>query len=85
MFVAVDAELNREVALKEILEHHAFDSASRRGSCWKRRSPAASNTRESCRSTGWERLPMSDHYAMRFIRGDSLKGGRLQRFMRIPG
>ena len=29
VFVALDAELNREVALKQILEHHADDPASR--------------------------------------------------------
>ena len=29
MFVALDSELNREVALKQILDHHADDPSSR--------------------------------------------------------
>ena len=74
VFVALDAELNREVALKQILDRHADDPASRRGSCSRRRSPA-----------GWSIpgiVPVyglgtydggRPYYAMRFIRGDSLK------------
>ena len=45
-----------------------------RGSCWRPRSPAGWSTRGSSRSTAWG--PTRDgrpYYAMRFIRGDSLK------------
>ena len=74
VFVALDAELNREVALKQILDHHADDPVSR--------------TRfvlEAEITGGLEHpgiVPVyglgSDgggrpYYAMRFIRGDSLK------------
>ena len=74
VFVALDAELNREVALKQMLDHHADDSASR--------------TRfvlEAEITGGLEHpgiVPVyglgSDgggrpYYAMRFIRGESLK------------
>ena len=44
------------------------------GSCWRRRSPAAWSTPGSCRSTAWARYADGrPYYAMRFIRGDSLK------------
>jgi tetratricopeptide (TPR) repeat protein/tRNA A-37 threonylcarbamoyl transferase component Bud32 len=74
VFVALDAELNREVALKQILDHHADDPASR--------------TRfliEAEITGGLEHpgiVPVyglghyddgRPYYAMRFIRGDSLK------------
>ena len=74
VFVALDAELNREVALKQILDHHADDPTSR--------------TRfvlEAEITGGLEHpgiVPVyglgSDgggrpYYAMRFIRGDTLK------------
>ncbi len=42
--------------------------------CWRPRSPAGLSTRGSCRSIAW--APTTDgrpYYAMRFIRGDSLK------------
>src|SRR5206468_11296332 len=72
--VALDSELNREVALKQILEHHADDPTSR--------------TRfliEAEITGGLEHpgiVPVyglghygdgRPYYAMRFIRGDSLK------------
>ena len=74
VFVALDTELNREVALKQILDHHADDPASR--------------TRfllEAEITGGLEHpgiVPVyglgtygdgRPYYAMRFIRGDSLK------------
>jgi serine/threonine protein kinase len=74
VFVALDAELNREVALKQILDHHADDANSR--------------TRfviEAEITGGLEHpgiVPVyglgsygdgRPYYAMRFIRGDSLK------------
>jgi serine/threonine-protein kinase len=74
VFVARDGELNREVALKQILDHHADDPTSR-----------ARFVLEAEITGGLEHpgvVPVyglgsySDgrpYYAMRFIRGDSLK------------
>ena len=46
----------------------------RRGSCSRPRSPAGWSTRGSCRSTAWAHYADGrPFYAMRFIRGDSLK------------
>ena len=53
VFVALDAELHREVALKQILEQHADDPVSRHRFVSRPRSPAGWNTRASCRSTAW--------------------------------
>ena len=54
VFVALDTELNREVALKQILDHHADDpdvppAVPRRGRDHRR----AGASRASCRSTAW--------------------------------
>jgi serine/threonine-protein kinase len=74
VFVALDGELNREVALKQILEDHADDPASR-----------ARFLLEAEIAGGLEHpgiVPVYSlgtyadgrpYYAMRFIRGDSLK------------
>ena len=74
MFVALDAELNREVALKQILDHHADDPVSRQRFLL-----------EAEITGGLEHpgiVPVyglgtygdgRPYYAMRFIRGDSLK------------
>jgi serine/threonine-protein kinase len=74
VFVALDAELNREVALKQILDHHADDRTSR-----------ARFLLEAEITGGLEHpgiVPVyglgtyndgRPFYAMRFIRGDSLK------------
>src|SRR6516225_5145199 len=74
VFVALDSELNREVAIKQILEKHADDPASR-----------ARFLLEAEITGGLEHpgiVPVyglgsygdgRPYYAMRFIRGDSLK------------
>ena len=74
VFVAIDRELHREVALKQILEHHADDPGSR------------SRFLLEAEITGGLEHPGivpvyglgidadgRPYYAMRFIRGDSLK------------
>ena len=74
VFVALDTELHREVALKQILDHHADDPVSR-----------ARFMLEAEVTGGLEHpgiVPVyglgtygdgRPYYAMRFIRGDSLK------------
>src|SRR5262249_18534268 len=74
VFVALDAELNREVALKQILDQHADDATSR-----------ARFLLEAEITGGLEHpgiVPIyglgsyadgRPYYAMRFVRGDSLK------------
>ena len=74
VFVALDSELDREVALKQILDHHADDPISR------------SRFLVEAQITGGLEHPGivpvyglgtygdgRPYYAMRFIRGDSLK------------
>ena len=77
VFVARDEELNREVALKRDPEPSTPTTPrAGRGSCWRRRSPAAWSTRASCRSTAWAATPTAGPiYAMRFIRGRQPQGG----------
>jgi serine/threonine protein kinase len=74
VFVALDSELNREVALKHILERHADDPFSRQ------RFVAEAEITGSLEHPGV--VPVyglgtyadgRPYYAMRFIRGDSLK------------
>ena len=57
VFVALDTELDREVALKQILEDHADDPISRQRFSSRPRSPAGWSTRESSRSTAWAPTP----------------------------
>jgi eukaryotic-like serine/threonine-protein kinase len=74
VFVALDAELNREVALKQILDHHADDPMSRQ------RFVIEAEVTGGLEHPGI--VPVyglgtygdgRPYYAMRFIRGDSLK------------
>ena len=53
VFVALDNELHREVALKQILDPTPTTPPAASGSCWRPRSPAGSSTRASSRSTAW--------------------------------
>ena len=57
VFVALDRELHREVALKQILDKHADDPTSRAASCSRPRSPAAWSIPASSPSTGWAPTP----------------------------
>ena len=74
VFVALDSELNREVALKQILDHHADDPTSRQ------RFLIEAEVTGGLEHPGV--VPVyglgtygdgRPYYAMRFIRGDSLK------------
>jgi eukaryotic-like serine/threonine-protein kinase len=74
VFVALDCELNREVALKQILDHHADDPTSRR------RFLIEAEITGGLEHPGI--VPVyglgtygdgRPYYAMRFIKGDSLK------------
>ena len=74
VFVALDAELNREVALKQILDHHADDPVSRQ------RFLIEAEITGGLEHPGI--VPVyglgtygdgRPYYAMRFIKGDSLK------------
>jgi tetratricopeptide (TPR) repeat protein/tRNA A-37 threonylcarbamoyl transferase component Bud32 len=80
VFVALDAELNREVALKQILDHHADDPVSRQ------RFLIEAEITGGLEHPGI--VPVyglgaygdgRPYYAMRFIKGDSLKEA-IQRF-----
>ena len=84
VFVALDGELNREVALKQILDHHADDPVSRQ------RFLVEAEITGGLEHPGI--VPVyglgtyaggRPYYAMRFVRGDSLKEA-IERFYR-PG
>jgi serine/threonine protein kinase len=84
VFVALDTELHREVALKQILEHHADDPASRQ------RFLLEAEVTGGLEHPGI--VPVyglgtygdgRPYYAMRFIRGDSLKEA-IERFHARP-
>ena len=74
MFVALDAELNREVALKQILDHHADDPISRQRFLLEAEITGGLEHPGIVPVYG---LGTYDdgrpYYAMRFIQGDSLK------------
>ncbi len=74
VFVALDAELNREVALKQILDHHADDPVSRQRFLIEAEITGGLEHPGIVPVYG---LGSYDNgrpfYAMRFIRGDSLK------------
>ena len=71
--LASDARLNRSMALSSFAAGLPAMRPPAIGCGWRRRSPAASSTRESCRSTAsarpWTERPF---YAMRFIQGETL-------------
>jgi serine/threonine-protein kinase len=84
VFVALDTELHREVALKEMLDHHADDPVSRQ------RFLVEAEVTGGLEHPGI--VPVyglgayaggRPYYAMRFIRGDSLKEA-VDRFHRDP-
>ena len=74
VFVALDAELNREVALKQILDRHADDPTSRQRFLLEAEVTGGLEHPGIVPVYG---LGTYDggrpYYAMRFIRGDSLK------------
>ena len=74
VFVALDSELNREVALKQILDHHADDPTSRQRFLLEAEVTGGLEHPGIVPVYG---LGTYDggrpYYAMRFIRGDSLK------------
>ena len=84
VFVALDGELNREVALKQILDHHADDPVSRQ------RFLVEAEITGGLEHPGI--VPVyglgtydggRPYYAMRFIKGDSLKE-TIERFHQLP-
>jgi eukaryotic-like serine/threonine-protein kinase len=74
IFVALDEELNREVALKQILGHHADDSVSRARFVIEAEITGGLEHPGIVPVYGLGTYPDGrPYYAMRFIRGDSLK------------
>jgi serine/threonine-protein kinase len=74
VFVALDAELHREVALKQILEKHADDPASRARFLLEAEITGGLEHPGIVPVYGLGAHPDGrPYYAMRFIRGDSLK------------
>jgi serine/threonine-protein kinase len=84
VFVALDAELNREVALKQILDHHADDPVSRQRFLVEAEITGGLEHPGIVPVYGLgTHLDGRPFYAMRFIRGDSLKEA-VERFHRDP-
>jgi serine/threonine-protein kinase len=74
VFVALDGELNREVALKQILDHHADNPASRRRFLVEAEVTGGLEHPGIVPVYSLGRYPDGrPYYAMRFIQGDSLK------------
>jgi eukaryotic-like serine/threonine-protein kinase len=74
VFVALDCELNREVALKQILEHHADDPTSRQRFLIEAEVTGGLEHPGIVPVYGLGTYPDGrPYYAMRFIKGDSLK------------
>ncbi len=74
VFVALDAELNREVALKEILDHHADDPVSRQRFLLEAEITGGLEHPGIVPVYGLGTYADGrPYYAMRFIKGDSLK------------
>jgi serine/threonine protein kinase len=74
VFVALDAELNREVALKRILDHHADDPTSRQRFLLEAEVTGGLEHPGIVPVYGLGTYADGrPYYAMRFIRGDSLK------------
>jgi serine/threonine-protein kinase len=74
VFVALDTELNREVALKQILEHHADDPISRQRFLLEAEVTGGLEHPGIVPVYGLGTYADGrPYYAMRFVRGDSLK------------
>ena len=74
VFVALDAELNREVALKQILDHHADDPTSRQRFLIEAEITGGLEHPGIVPVYGLGTYGTGrPYYAMRFIKGDSLK------------
>ncbi len=74
VFVAMDSELHREVALKEILEHHADDPVSRQRFLMEAEITGGLEHPSIVPVYGLGTYGDGrPYYAMRFIKGDSLK------------
>jgi serine/threonine-protein kinase len=74
VFVALDAELNREVALKQLLEHHADNPISRTRFLMEAEITAGLEHPGIVPVYGLGAFGDGrPYYAMRFVRGDSLK------------
>ena len=74
VFVALDTELNREVALKQILDHHADDPTSRQRFLLEAEVTGGLEHPGIVPVYGLGTYADGrPYYAMRFIRGDSLK------------
>ena len=74
VFVALDGELNREVALKQILDHHADDPTSRQRFLIEAEITGGLEHPGIVPVYGLGTYDRGrPYYAMRFIRGDSLK------------